>query len=164
MSPTGKSFRFVSCVRAQLYVRSERISKIMPIPFPFSLLASLFPFPFWPRHFFPFPLWDQVFPFPWDKWDQWNPSEIKWVQVINWIQVRSSDSKWAQVRTSESKWIQVRSSEIHWFQVSPSVIKIDQVSPSESKWDQSESKREQMSPIEFKRETPPLPPNPPIQL
>ena len=30
---------FRSCVRAQLYVRSEWISKIIPIPFPFSLLA-----------------------------------------------------------------------------------------------------------------------------
>ena len=49
---------FRSCVRAELYTRSERISKMITIPFPFSLLAA--------RDFFPFPLGDQV-----------NPSESK---------------------------------------------------------------------------------------
>ena len=44
------SFRL--CVRAQLHVRSQWISKVIYIPFPFS-----------PRYFFPFPLGDLVFPF-----------------------------------------------------------------------------------------------------
>ena len=51
MSPTGKSFRFVSCVRAcvraVLYVRSDSAKKDIRSsgPFPFSLLVSQ-PFPF----------------------------------------------------------------------------------------------------------------------
>ena len=40
---------FRSCVRAQLYVRSEWSSNVIPIPFPFSLLAVRFlPFSFPP--------------------------------------------------------------------------------------------------------------------
>ena len=123
---------FRSCVRAQLYVRSEWISKMMHIPFPFSLLP-------W-RDFFPFPLWHQVFPFPCDKWGQGDPSEIQWVQMRSsqskWNQMSTSEIKWVQVNPSESKWVQVSSSEIHWVQVRSSESKWVQVRPSESKWDQ----------------------------
>ena len=45
-----------SCMRAQLYVRSEWILKFICIPFPFSR-----------RDFCPFSLGDQVFPFPLDR-------------------------------------------------------------------------------------------------
>ena len=49
VSPTGKSFRFVSCVRACVravpYVRSDSAKKVIRTPFPFSLLVSQ-PFPF----------------------------------------------------------------------------------------------------------------------
>ena len=63
-----------------------------------SLCTPPFPFSLWAREPFPSPFWDHVFPFPWDKWDQGNPSEIKWVQV------RSSESKWDQASPSEFKW------------------------------------------------------------
>ena len=122
-----KIVSFRSCVHAQLYVRSEWIWKIISMPFPFS-----------PWGFFPSPLGDQVFPFPWDKWDQGNPSEIKWVQVssseVKWIQVNPSEIKWDQLRSSESKWTQVTSSESKWVQVRSSESKWTQVRSSESKW------------------------------
>ena len=155
---------FRSCLRAQLYARSEWISKLIWIPFSFSLLLPRFlPFSLG-RSGVPFPLrymrsteskWDQVSPseFKWDqvnpsesievKCGQVSPSELKWDQVSpsesKWVQVRSSESKWTQIRSTESKWVQVRSIESKWTQVRSSESSWDQVSPSEFKWDPSPS-------------------------
>ena len=47
MSPTGKSFRFVSCVRAR--------GGLCEVRFGEKEVSGTFPFPFWPREVFPFP-------------------------------------------------------------------------------------------------------------
>ena len=85
---------FRSCVRAQLYARSEWISKMIPHPF------SLFPF-------------DLEIPslFPCESRCSLSLEIIE----IKEIQVRSSESKWdkkgVQPRSSESTSTQVKSSE-----------------------------------------------------
>ena len=109
--------RFVSFVRACAAVCKVRFDLKKSLP-----CFSLFPFRTGISRLFP--LWDQVFPFPWDRWDQGNLSESKWDQVnpseIEWVQVRSSESKWDQVNPREITCVQVRSSESKWIQMSPS--------------------------------------------
>ena len=115
-----KILSFRSCLRAQLYVRSEWISKI--IADPFSL--------------FPFHLGGISSLLPWEI----RCSLSLEINEVKGIQVRSSEFTWDQVSPSESKWNQVSPSEIKWIQVSPSEIKWIQLSPGEIKWVQVRSR------------------------
>ena len=51
VSPTGKSFRFVSCVRACV----RAVPYVWSIPVKKLIRSAPFPFPFWSRSLFPFP-------------------------------------------------------------------------------------------------------------
>ena len=86
MTPTRKTFRFVSCVRACMRwnARWKWGSNVSPC---FVLFA------FWPRETFSLPLWEM--------WIPASPRQTKWTQVS------LSRAKWVQISPSESKWDQV---------------------------------------------------------
>ena len=99
-----------------------------------------------------------------------SPIEIRWIQVVKWVQVNPIEIKWIQVSLSEGEWIldsywiwmspseisgsklvQVRSSEIKWVQMGSSESKWGLVHLHDPKWDQgkrspSEIKRDRLSP------------------
>ena len=124
VSPTGKSFRVVPCVRAcvrAVWMPSENQIKFPVGPLPFSLLAAGgLPFSLLWREVFPFPLWDLVSPGEIDVKSKWSRSGIKVKSM--WNQVKS---KWNR---REIKWNQ---SGIKW---NRSKIEV------KSKWNQSEIK------------------------